>query len=141
MRFTRIWYSLGLGPIVGRWVLLLTTKGRKSGLPHVVPLQYEEKEGVIYVASARGQKADWFRNILADPHVEVQVKGRRFRGLAEPITDLSSVVDFLEMQFKRHPLMMRAVLRFEGLPACPDRSQLEEYARKIALLAIKPLKN
>ncbi|GEM_PF-6644108 len=33
MRFTRIWYSLGLGPIVGRWILLSITKGRKPGKP------------------------------------------------------------------------------------------------------------
>ncbi|RLG49145.1 MAG: hypothetical protein DRO00_10340 [Thermoproteota archaeon] len=51
---------------------------------------------MVYIASARGQKADWFRNILANPYVEVQVNGRRFRGLAEPIKDLSNVVDFLE---------------------------------------------
>jgi len=37
--------------------------------------------------------------------------------------------------------MMRAVLKFEGLPARPDRSQLEEYAKKIALVEIRPLKN
>ena len=38
-------YSLGLGPIYGRLVLLLTTTGRKSGLPRVTPLQYEEVNG------------------------------------------------------------------------------------------------
>ena len=46
-----------------RMVLLLTTIGRKSGLPRITPLQYEEIDGAYYVASARGAQADWFRNI------------------------------------------------------------------------------
>jgi len=37
----RLLYRLGLGPLVGRVVLLLTTTGRKSGLPRVTPLQAE----------------------------------------------------------------------------------------------------
>src|SRR5512139_2718916 len=68
-------------------VLLLTTIGRKSGQPRVTPLQYEEDQGVIYVAAARGPHADWFRNIQADPHVKVQIADRVYEGLAEPITD------------------------------------------------------
>jgi len=32
----RIAYALGLGPLIGRFVLLLTTYGRKSGRPRVV---------------------------------------------------------------------------------------------------------
>jgi deazaflavin-dependent oxidoreductase (nitroreductase family) len=141
MKFTRIWYSLGLGSIVGRVILLLTTTGRKSGLPRVTPLQYEEEDSVIYVASARGQKADWFRNIVANPHVEVRVKARRFHGISEPITDVARIVDFLELRLRRHPRMMSVMLRLAGLPAKADRAQLEQYAAKIALVAIRPLED
>jgi hypothetical protein len=54
----RIVYALGLGRLMGRLVLLLTTTGRKSGKPRVVPLQYEEIDGKICVGSSRGLKAD-----------------------------------------------------------------------------------
>lgn len=141
MKFTRMWYSLGLGSIVGRVILLLTTTGRKSGLPRVTPLQYEEEDGVIYVAAVRGQKADWFRNIVANPHVEVRVKARRFHGVAEPITNVARIADFLELRLRRHPRMISAMLRLAGLPATADRAQLEQYATKIALVVIRPLEN
>jgi deazaflavin-dependent oxidoreductase (nitroreductase family) len=131
-------YSLGLGPLVGRLVLILTTTGRKSGLPRATPLQYEEQDGLIYVASARGQRADWFRNVVADLRVEVQVGARRFHGLAEPITDPARIADFLELRLRRHPHMIGAMLRGEGLPARPDRAQLERFAAKIAVVAIRP---
>ena len=138
LKFNRIWYSLGLGPIVGRLLLLLTTTGRKSGLPRVTPLQYEAVDNTIYVAAARGQKADWVRNIVANPTVEVRSKSPRWHGLAGPITDPARIADFLELRLRRHPRMIRVMFRSEGLPAQPDRAQLERYAAKLTLVAITP---
>ncbi|MBI4758974.1 MAG: nitroreductase family deazaflavin-dependent oxidoreductase [Chloroflexi bacterium] len=137
-RIFKALYALGLGPLVGRFVLLLTTRGRKTGLLRVTPLQYEEIDGAILVGSSRGTKADWYRNILADPHVFVTVKSRKFRGLAEPTTDPSRIADFLQYRLKRHPKMVGAILRSEGLPAVPSRPDLERYATKLAMVVIRP---
>ena len=134
----RIAYSLGLGSLVGRFVLLLATTGRKSGLPRVTPLQYDEVDGIIYVGSARGVKADWYRNLVANPNVEVTVGSRRFRGYAELITDPNQVANFLELRLKLHPKIVGAMLRFEGLSSTPTREQLKQYAKKRALVAIRP---
>jgi deazaflavin-dependent oxidoreductase (nitroreductase family) len=116
-------------------VLLLTTTGRKSGLPRQTRLQYEKEEGVIYVAAARGQRADWFRNILANPRVGVQLEGQSLRGLAEPVTDPTRIADFLELRLKRHPLMIRLMLLSHGLVKT-DRAHLEQLAAKLAVVAI-----
>ncbi len=134
----RLLYALGLGPIYGRLVLLLTTTGRKSGKPRITPLQYELIGGKIFIASARGTKADWYRNILSNPEVEVRVKSRRFKGLAEPVTDLERTTDFLEYRLKKHPRMLTAITRFEGLPPQPNREQLKAYAGNRALVIIHP---
>lgn len=130
-------YAIGLGPLYGRLVLLLTTTGRRSGLPRVTPLQYEEINGAIHVASARGDHADWFRNIVADPRVEVRVRSRRFAATAEPITDPTRVADFLEYRLRRHPKMVGAIMRREGLPPHPNRADLEQYAGQRALVIIR----
>ena len=118
-------------------VLLLTTMGRKSGQPRVTPLQYEEDQGVIYVASARGPSADWFRNIQANPRVKVQIADRVFEGLAEPIVDPARIADFLLLRLKRHPIMMRAMLALEGQWRC-QRADLKRFAANKALVAIRP---
>jgi len=110
---------LGLGPLIGRFILLLTTTGRKSGMLRITPLQYEEVDGAIYVGSARGVKADWFRNILADPHIQVRVKSRQFEGVAETVTDAGRIADFLELRLKRHPRMVGAILKSEGCQPHP----------------------
>ena len=65
----RIAYAMGLGPLIGASVMLLTTVGRKSGRPRVTPLVYEEKDGMFIAASARGGSADWLRNLRANPRV------------------------------------------------------------------------
>ena len=53
-RIHRLLYAAGLGPLVGKIILLLTTTGRKSGLKRITPLQYEEIDGKYYLGSARG---------------------------------------------------------------------------------------
>jgi deazaflavin-dependent oxidoreductase (nitroreductase family) len=135
----QVLYKIGLGPVYGRFVLLLTTRGRKSGLPRTTPLQYETMDGVIYVASATGQRADWFRNILANPEVEVQVRNRKFRGKAETVTDPARIADFLALRRQRHPRMVGAMMRAVGLSARPTRVELEAYAANRPMVVIQPL--
>ena len=131
-------YAIGLGPIYGRLVLLLTTTGRISGKSRVTPLQYEEINGDIYIASARGTKADWYRNIVADPNVSIRVKSRQFKGTAEPITDPKRIANFLEIRIQRHPRMMGVLLQREGVSQNPTEAELEDFAVNKAMVIIRP---
>jgi deazaflavin-dependent oxidoreductase (nitroreductase family) len=124
---------------VSRMVLLLTTTGRKSGLPRTTPLQYEVIDSVYYVASARGPAADWFRNLQANPHVQVRAGDNQFDALAEAITDPIRVADFLEYRLQRHPRMIGAMLRMEGLPADHTRDELEKFAAEKAVVVLHKL--
>jgi len=137
-RFIKLLYSIGFGPLIGKMILLLKTKGRKTGLPRVTPLQYEEIKGAYYVGSMRGTKADWFRNVIANPNVEVCVGSKRFEATAELITDTSRIADFLELRIRRHPKVMGKILQLEGLPAKPKRYQLESYAKNLSIVIIRP---
>ncbi len=137
----RIAYALGLGPLVGRLVLLLTTKGRKTGLLRVTPLQYEQIEGNYYVASAFGTRTDWYKNILDDPGVRVRVGRKDFDAFAEPSSDPVQIADFLEVRLARHPHMIGMMLRAEGLPPSPSRQDLESLAEDKALVILYPREN
>jgi len=64
------------GNLAGIRVLLLITRGRKSGLARVMPLLYVEAEkGFVVVASNAGDDRDpeWWKNLLACPEAAVQV--------------------------------------------------------------------
>lgn len=136
----RVLYALGLGPIIGKIVLLLTTTGRKSGLKRVTPLQYEEIDGAYYLGSARGLQADWVRNIQANPQVEVCVGARRFTGTAEVDTNPSKFADFLEVRLERHPRILGLMMeKVHHLPKRPSREQLEGLAATEALVIVNPL--
>jgi len=69
------------------WVVL-TTKGRKSGLPREVLLPCERTGEFLYVMSTYGRRANWIRNIERDPRVTVTCGGWRMAGRAEIVDDL-----------------------------------------------------
>ena len=81
----------GLGPLFSTPVLgslmVLRTTGRKSGLPRDVPLGYAILDGCVYCIAGFGAETQWFRNIQADPAVEVVLPTATFRGVAEEVTD------------------------------------------------------
>ena len=65
----------------GTHTLLLTTIGRRSGEPQTAPLIYgRHGDDYLVVASKGGSDTppSWYRNLEADPGVEVQVKDKRF---------------------------------------------------------------
>ena len=132
----RIHKTLAANARAGDLILLLTTTGRKSGLPRVTPLQYEEWNGRIYVASARGKDADWFKNLAADPRVRVQLHGRDYPAMAEPVMDPARIADFLELRLQRHPRMIRWIMSAEGLPRRFTRADLEVFARDKAVICL-----
>jgi deazaflavin-dependent oxidoreductase (nitroreductase family) len=124
--------------MVGHTVLLLTTVGRRSGLPRVTPLLYDEIDGIIYVGSVRGEKADWYQNLQANPNVEVKLGTRRIKGCADPITDPVQVADFLEKRLKLHPILAAVAMRLEGFGSTPSHAQLVSYVKRRTLVAIRP---
>ena len=131
-------YRRGFGPT--RVVLLLTTIGRKSGQPRITPLQFEEIDGVIYIASARGAAADWFKNIQASRCVHVQIRQREFDALAEPVTDPQRIADFLELRLRRHPLMVRLIMHlFDHLPLRFRCEDLLVLSREKAMVILHPV--
>lgn len=65
--------------------LLLTTQGRRSGEPRMLPLIYGESEtGHVIVASKGGAPIHpvWYLNLVEVPEVSVQVGAEKFRAKA-----------------------------------------------------------
>jgi deazaflavin-dependent oxidoreductase (nitroreductase family) len=79
---TRVYRATGgkIGGGMGKArVLLLTTTGRKSGLPRTQPLLYARAgDAYVLIASKGGAEHDplWYRNLQATPSAEIQV-GRK----------------------------------------------------------------
>jgi|SRR5579872_4371818 len=85
-------FRANAGKVGGTWegrpLLLLTTKGRKSGRKHTTPMVYaRDGERLLVFASKGGapQHPDWYLNLAADPHVVVEVDGERFDATASSL--------------------------------------------------------
>lgn len=66
-------------------VLILTTKGRKTGRERKSPLIYQEHRGGYVVVASKGGAPThpaWYLNLEADPEVRVQVKADKFTARA-----------------------------------------------------------
>ena len=66
----------GWGPLI-----LLTTKGAKTGQPRIAPLmQVTDGDRLLAVASKGGhpKHPDWYLNLLANPEVTVEVGSEKF---------------------------------------------------------------
>jgi deazaflavin-dependent oxidoreductase (nitroreductase family) len=90
-----------------RRVLLLTATGRKSGLRRTTPLVYLKIDERLYVAAGRGERADWYRNVQADPYVEIDLGDGHFAALAEPEKDLVVKVAYLQTFLAKQPRIDR----------------------------------
>jgi deazaflavin-dependent oxidoreductase (nitroreductase family) len=69
----------------GATILLLTTKGRKSGEPRTIAIIYRQVgDGQVIIASKGGSPVHpaWYLNLLDDPNAEVQIKGETFKARA-----------------------------------------------------------
>jgi deazaflavin-dependent oxidoreductase (nitroreductase family) len=71
------------GSLLGAPVLLLTTRGRRTGQPRTNPVLFvEDGERLVVAASDGGRPRPpaWYLNLVAEPRVEARV-GRRVRQL------------------------------------------------------------
>lgn len=71
-------YRAHLGWILGKRILVLTHRGRKSGRPYDTVLEvmhFDRATGESVMASAYGPRADWYQNIRAEPALRVRTGG------------------------------------------------------------------
>lgn len=120
-------YRLGMGWMIGKYVLLLTTTGRRTGKPRQTALEYiHDEAGDRYrVAAGWGGHTDWYRNLLKDPNVLVQVGNRTFAAVAERACD-EEVAEYMMAVSERHPRMDRVWNRWSDKPV---DGTVESYIR------------
>ncbi|MBB2772897.1 MULTISPECIES: nitroreductase/quinone reductase family protein [Mycolicibacterium] len=66
---------------------LLETTGRKSGQPRRTPLGGKRIGDQFWFVSEFGERSQYIRNIKADPHVRVRLRGRWHTGVAHLVPE------------------------------------------------------
>ena len=137
-----IWlYRAHLGRLLGHQMLLLTHRGRKTGLPRQTVLEvlhYDRASGTHVVAAGWGEQSDWFRNVLQTPAVEVAAGGHEAAAQAIRLSPAAAERE-LRYYTRRHPLRARAFSRLmTGQPFRGSDADVQRMARAVPLVALRP---
>lgn len=81
--------------------MLVTVKGRKSGNPITLPVNYFQDGENLWVVTNRSRK--WWRNLQGGAQVEVLLKRQAKPGIAEPVLEEKEVEGLLVKYLERFP--------------------------------------
>lgn len=92
-RFMVWMWKMGWGKFINIWpagfgrIMVIRHRGRRSGREYLTPVNYAIVEGEIYCTAGFGSISDWYRNMLANPKVELWLSGEKKWCCAEDISD------------------------------------------------------
>ncbi len=102
---------LGLGALLPPLhLMVLTTRGRKSGLPRRTAIEFRRHGRKVYVVSGWGARPDWYQNLLVNPQATVQIGGRALAARAQVVTDPAEALRALYLFRRVAPARYDAVL-------------------------------
>ena len=96
-------WRLGLGNIVGRQLMILTTVGRKSGRLRHTAVEYHLYKDRKYVMAAWPQ-ADWYQNLLHDPYLTIQTASENEEVVARRLSTDEELTEVYELVEQTAPL-------------------------------------
>ena len=136
-----IWlYRLGLGGLLGQRFVYLTHTGRKSGQPRHTVLEvidHDKTTGAYFVASGFGDKSDWYRNVMANPQVNIQVGRKHMPARAERLPEASAEKELLSYN-QRYPTLIRILARVIGYKLNGTEEDVRGLAHFIPIVAFYP---
>ena len=119
-------------------VMLLTVTGRRSGRRYTIPVGYRLEGDELTVMVSEARKKQWWRNYREPASVELRLRGRARRGMAEVVTPGSQ-------EFRRRAEWL--LRRVPGLPRvfgiALDRraglsdAQVDHLGREAAVVRIR----
>ena len=89
-------WRLGLAPLLGKLMMLITHTGRKSGLPRRTMTECYRINGGYYAPCAFGERAQWYMNISADPRVTIQTAEGVQSSIAVRVTDDDEILAIMD---------------------------------------------
>lgn len=92
-RFMVFMWKLGMGRLINIWpagigrIMVIKHRGRKSGKEYLTPVNYALVDHEIYCTAGFGSISDWYRNMLANPDIELWLPEGKRKARAEDISE------------------------------------------------------
>jgi deazaflavin-dependent oxidoreductase (nitroreductase family) len=140
-----VWlHKIGFGGwerLIGAQWMLITTTGRKSGKPRdtmVDVMDYDAATDTYFIEAAYGSRADWVKNIEANPRFHAQVGRRKFYARLEPLSS-ENAGELMVKFYRAKPAYTRSAMKMVGLTFTTE-DDLRALGSKLTLFAVKPEK-
>ena len=108
-------YRLGLGWLIAGKVMILTTQGRKTGMPRDTALWYVHEGRTIYCASRRGEGSQWLLNLRANPDVSLRIGNSWFTSIGSFVTDPLETDQVIRKLERKYQYLGKFLLRRDRL--------------------------
>lgn len=86
-------WKIGMEKMINMWpagfgrIMVIKHCGRKSGKEYLTPVNYAIVDDEIYCTAGFGSASDWYRNMLANPNIELWLPEGKRKAYAEDISD------------------------------------------------------
>jgi deazaflavin-dependent oxidoreductase (nitroreductase family) len=133
-------YHLHLGWLLGHRFILLTHKGRKTGQARQTVLEvilYEPTARESVVVSARGARADWYRNLLGSPTIEIRTGRERYTPVHRFLTPEETYTALVAYE-RRHPWAARVFAKVFDYPLGGSEAARRTFVEPMRLVAFRP---
>jgi deazaflavin-dependent oxidoreductase (nitroreductase family) len=118
----------GVGAM-GKQLLVLETRGRRSGKIYKTPLGALEQDGGLYVIATRGPQTDWYQNARAADRVQVSRAGQRRPMRAVPVTAADQKQALIAAYIQRFPQVSAQLARATGTEDAAEQARRVEILR------------
>lgn len=131
-------YRLGLGDLVNSArIMILTTRGSKTGRARHTALEYRRHGSKTYVVSAWGEDAHWFRNLTASSGAIVQQGRRTFYVSAQPVENEGEAVRVLHLFRRGASLFLDPFFARRGEKGTLSARELPRISRQVAVVRLE----
>ena len=129
-------WRLGLGPITGRYLMIITYIDHKNGNPTKTHLEFFQINGIKYIANTLGIQSKWYRNLQADPKITIQTYDGSEQMVAVPVTQDDELITIIEWLLNNKPSFINLHLRELGIE--PNRKDILKHKKELLFIRFDP---
>ncbi len=135
-----IWlYRLGLGDLMNiMHIMVLTTRGRTTGLPRHTAIEYRAHGSKTYLVSAWGTRPQWYQNLLINPIVSVRQGQRSLKAHARKVDDPDEALRALYLFRKTAPAIYDPVLARLSSESAINIKTLPNVSHEFTVVRLDP---
>jgi deazaflavin-dependent oxidoreductase (nitroreductase family) len=137
-------YRIGILNLFGvsRTVMLLITKGCKTGKTRYTPIGYFDIGGSRYLISAWGTNTGWYKNMMANPdNIWIQVRSDRQHVQPVLLKDPQEVLEVLKTLIVESPEVAKYLIGWDAQTDRIESSDFTPILEQVLLIRFDPCKD